>query len=65
MASNSSKHRIQKAKNMQTPTNIQEIVNVLGDQSDKEYPMFCDETSHRNGQIDSMWNVASVLFDLG
>lgn len=60
----SSVHRVARAKQMPSPTNASEILAVLGDQHDTQYPIFHNELSHQRGDL-SDWTLISCLFDVG
>ena len=60
---NSSVHRLARVAQLAPPRSTVEILHTLGDQADREYPIFHDQKSHDAGEL-SDWTVATALFDL-
>lgn len=59
----SSAHRLKRVAELTSPTSLKEILQILGDQGDVQYPIFHDRLSHNRGEL-SGWTLASVVFDL-
>eukprot|EP00932_Pfiesteria_piscicida_P002147 SRR837773.12087.p2 GENE.SRR837773.12087~~SRR837773.12087.p2 ORF type:complete len:240 (+),score=66.81 SRR837773.12087:79-720(+) len=59
----SSVHRLARVRSLPPPKNLQDILNILGDQHDRDYPIFHDEKSHNRGEK-ADWTLASAAFDL-
>ena len=62
--SNSSTHRIARAAALPVPSSASELLAVLGDQKDWNYPIFHDQGSFARGDKSGTWTLATALFDL-
>jgi len=56
--------RTQRVHQLPPPTSPDDILTVLGDQEDRQYPLFHDILSHINGDISKGWTLASAIFDV-
>jgi len=56
--------RTDRVHELPLPTNPVDILNVLGDQENRPYPLFHDMLSHLRGDISLGWTLASALFDV-
>lgn len=61
--SNSSLHRLARARELPPPSGPEDVLRALGDQHDAAFPIFHDAGSHDRGDL-SDWTLATVLFDL-
>mmetsp|Transcript_24300 Transcript_24300/g.39031 ORF Transcript_24300/g.39031 Transcript_24300/m.39031 type:complete len:323 (-) Transcript_24300:115-1083(-) len=61
--SNSSIHRLARVRELPIPHNRTALLEVLGDQEDRHYPVFHDNVSHEHGDL-SDWTLATALFSL-
>jgi len=59
----SSSHRLARAAALARPSTLEGMLEVLGDQGDRDYPIFHDSLSHQRGEK-SDWTLATVVFDL-
>jgi hypothetical protein len=59
----SSIHRLKRYSELKTPSNLQQALEILGDQEDHLYPIFHDEKSHARGEL-SGWTLFKIAFDL-
>ena len=66
LLSNSSTHRLERVGQllkMHTPQNTSDLLSVLGDQADIQWPVYHDEKSHERGDL-SDWTLCTALVDL-
>jgi len=56
--------RTNRVHQLPPPTSPTDILNILGDQADRQYPLFHDVLSHVRGDISEGWTLASAIFDL-
>eukprot|EP00747_Dinoflagellata_sp_TGD_P169996 gnl/TRDRNA2_/TRDRNA2_200409_c0_seq1.p1 gnl/TRDRNA2_/TRDRNA2_200409_c0~~gnl/TRDRNA2_/TRDRNA2_200409_c0_seq1.p1 ORF type:complete len:406 (+),score=63.45 gnl/TRDRNA2_/TRDRNA2_200409_c0_seq1:140-1357(+) len=61
--SNSSSHRLARAAQLPAPHDLTGVLGLLGDQGDREWPIFHDEASHARGDL-SDWTISSAAFNL-
>merc|ERR1712216_629593 len=59
----SSVHRLRRVAELPVPQGREDMLRILGDQADRDYPVFHDALSHTRGEL-SDWTMATVVFDL-
>jgi len=56
--------RTDRVHQLPPPTRPIDILDILGDQEDRLYPLFHDTLSHLNGDLSQGWTLASAMFDV-
>lgn len=59
----SSVHRLRRLQALPRPATPDDMLKMLGDQQDREYPIYHDSLSHANGEL-SDWTLATALYDI-
>ncbi|GLD92396.1 hypothetical protein PINS_up000929 [Pythium insidiosum] len=59
----SSIHRLRRYSELRVPQTVNDALRVLGDQHDRQYPVFHDVLSHERGDL-SGWTLTTIVFDL-
>eukprot|EP00929_Paragymnodinium_shiwhaense_P086760 TRINITY_DN47202_c0_g1_i1.p1 TRINITY_DN47202_c0_g1~~TRINITY_DN47202_c0_g1_i1.p1 ORF type:complete len:426 (-),score=47.63 TRINITY_DN47202_c0_g1_i1:273-1550(-) len=59
----SSPHRLRRVAELPAPQGREDMLQVLGDQEDRHYPVFHDVLSHERGEL-SDWTMATAVFDV-
>lgn len=59
----SSLHRLKRYSELSPPTSVREALAILGDQHDREWPVFHDELSHARREL-SGWTLTTIAFDV-
>lgn len=62
--SESSKRRMARVNQLPFPITNDDIRNILGDQSDAQYPIYHDDSSERDGDLTNCRTMSTVIFDL-
>eukprot|EP00041_Stephanoeca_diplocostata_P010847 m.173861 g.173861 ORF g.173861 m.173861 type:complete len:103 (+) comp18312_c0_seq1:1664-1972(+) len=62
--SESSLHRMARAKQLPTPTTPADLLTVLGDQFDRKEPIFHDYAALNAGDASGMMTIMTMLFDV-
>ena len=64
--SNSSQHRQRRAKEILASAPVhgpQDMLDIIGDQKDRQWPIYHDDLSHAQGDLDC-WTLTSILIDI-
>ncbi|KAJ0396201.1 hypothetical protein P43SY_001908 [Pythium insidiosum] len=59
----SSLHRLRRYSELSVPQTVNDALRILGDQHDRQYPVFHDVLSHERGDL-SGWTLTTIVFDL-